>query len=101
VRVYLPSTLSGLRQLVADGAVYGSPLTAFAVTGTLTITPSTTVVGGEVTVVADSGVQAARLPAVGCLLLVHVLADARGLSPRLRESWWRCTGRPGRGWATR
>ena len=32
VRVYLPSTLSGLRQLVADGAVHGSPLTAFAVT---------------------------------------------------------------------
>ena len=32
MRVYLPSTLSGLRQLVADGAVYGSPLTAFAVT---------------------------------------------------------------------
>jgi hypothetical protein len=32
VRVYLPSTLSGLRELLAEGAVYGSPLTAFAVT---------------------------------------------------------------------
>jgi hypothetical protein len=32
VRVYLPSTLHGLRQLLAEGAVQGSPLTAFAVT---------------------------------------------------------------------
>ncbi len=32
MRVYLPSTLPGLRQLVTEGAVPGSPLTAFAVT---------------------------------------------------------------------
>jgi hypothetical protein len=32
VRVYLPSTLPGLRRLLAEGAVHGSPLTAFAVT---------------------------------------------------------------------